>query len=288
MSLSIRWLGAAGLEFSCDGTVLLVDPFFTRPSVWAMLSLRRVEADGDLAARCAPRAGAILVTHSHYDHLMDVPAIMRRTGAAAYGSPNTCALLALHGVHNSRIRCIQSGDQFAVGPFQVEVLTGRHTATPVDRWINGPCRSDLSLPLRLVDYRMDAVYSFLIRARSDAGEQTLLVGSSGSPGGQAVGTLFLSPFLLRDELQAQLRAVQPRCLIPIHWDDFTRPLSKPMRPSIITAAQGLAGFPPVRRVDLSAFARTAQSLQPGLRVLIPEAFKIINGMREDPGPHASR
>ncbi|NLG97257.1 MAG: MBL fold metallo-hydrolase [Chloroflexi bacterium] len=280
MSLSIRWLGAAGLEISCDGTVLLVDPFFTRPSIWAVLLLRRVEPDSDLAARCAPRASAVLVTHPHYDHLMDVPAIMRQTGAAAYGSPNTCALLALHGVHNSRIHCVQPGDRFAVGPFQVEVLAGRHTTTPVDRWINGPCRGDLSLPLRLVDYRMDAVYSFRIHVRSGGSEQTLLVGSSRSPGEQA-DVLFLSPFLSKGELQAQLQAVQPRCLIPIHWDDFTRPLSKPMRPSLITAVQGLEGFPPVRRVDLSAFAHTAQSLQPGLRVLVPEAFKIINGIQDD-------
>ncbi len=45
-----------------------------------------------------PRCDFVLVTHAHWDHLMDVPDVVLNTGATALGSANTCQLLALLGV----------------------------------------------------------------------------------------------------------------------------------------------------------------------------------------------
>jgi L-ascorbate metabolism protein UlaG (beta-lactamase superfamily) len=166
---SFRWLGTAGLELNYAGQRLLIDPFFTRPPVHALLRMARVTSNEALAQRLAPRADHILVTHPHYDHLLDVPAILQRTGARAYGSPSTCQILALHGIPAGQVRCIQPGDRLELGPFQVEVFPGFHTRTPADRLVNGPLAPRLHLPLRLTDYRMDACYSFRIRAGAASG-----------------------------------------------------------------------------------------------------------------------
>ncbi|MHB8278441.1 MAG: hypothetical protein ACYDIA_12415 [Candidatus Humimicrobiaceae bacterium] len=41
-----------------------------------------------------------MVTHSHIDHLMDVPAIINNTGCKVYGSNNTCKLLSYCEIHD--------------------------------------------------------------------------------------------------------------------------------------------------------------------------------------------
>ena len=268
MTLIYRWLGVAGLEFTIEGFTLLVDPFFTRPGMVAVLTSRRVQPDESLSARHAPHAHAVLVTHPHYDHLMDVPAIARRTGAPVYGSAFTCQLLGLHGIPASQTRRVVVGDHFDAGPFRVEVLPALHPPLPFTRLYHA------TLPdyppaavrqLRLSDYWMDVSYSFRIQT----GRLTVLVGNHPSP----ADLLFLAPYYAPEQLAAILRAVHPRRVVPIHWDDFTRPLSLPLRPMLVTPAQGLRPiFPPLRRLDLSAFARLARSVLPRVEVETPEIF----------------
>ena len=80
--LSFRWLGVQGLELSCAGQTLAIDPFFTRPPLSSLL-LRRVQPNLALAARLLARCDYVLVSHPHYDHILDVPDLLKRSGAPA-------------------------------------------------------------------------------------------------------------------------------------------------------------------------------------------------------------
>lgn len=269
-----RWLGVAGLEFKVDGFTLLIDPFFTRPGKAAVIAGARVRANKELSTRYAPNADAVLITHPHYDHLMDVPDILRRTSAPAYGSPNVCKLLELQDIAEKYLTCLKVGDRFQVGPFAVEVFPARHTRIPFSRWLNGPLPAHLlkkrgSAParqLRLSDYRMDTCFSFRIQVSG----QALLVGNHPV----AVDGLFLSPYHAGSYMETLLRTGHPRWIVPIHWEDFMRPLTRPLRPMLLTPAQGLKPtFPPVGRIDLDEFARQAARILPGTNVIVPEIFK---------------
>jgi L-ascorbate metabolism protein UlaG (beta-lactamase superfamily) len=276
VSLTVRWLGVSGLEIrwedgkdsGCDkgghSQVLLVDPFFTRPSPLAM-AFRRLPPDRERIARHITSADTILVTHPHYDHLMDVPEVMRLTGARAAGSPNTCALLHLHGLEEDRTTILHPGDRQKFGPFQVEVFPGYHTRTPIDRLISGPVRKKLRPPLHALDYRMDACYSY----RITAGGVSLLVGSAPVP----ADVLFLYPYYSQPQLAQLLGSVQPKRVFPIHWEDFTRSLDRPLRPMLVTPAQGQPPrWMPVHRLDLQRFIRNAQALAPAAEIIIPALF----------------
>jgi L-ascorbate metabolism protein UlaG (beta-lactamase superfamily) len=263
MGLTVRWLGVSGLEIRCGGEVLLVDPFFTRPAPFSM-AFRRLRPNRDLIARHITAADTILVTHAHYDHLMDVPEVMRITGACAAGSPNTCALLHLHGLGEDRTRILHIGDQCRFGSFQVEVYPGYHTRTPIDRLISGPVRNNPRLPLHALDYRMDACYSY----RITAGGVSLVVGSATA----RADALFLYPYYSPQQLADLLGAVRPKLVFPIHWEDFTRPLDRPLYPMLVTPSQGQPGRLPVHRLDLARFVRTVQSLLPAGQVIVPEPF----------------
>jgi L-ascorbate metabolism protein UlaG (beta-lactamase superfamily) len=85
MSLAFRWLGTAGIELRAADQVLALDPFFTRPSLRQML--RPITPDPAVVASHLLRCNFVLVTHPHYDHLLDVPAVLEQTGAVLTAQP---------------------------------------------------------------------------------------------------------------------------------------------------------------------------------------------------------
>ena len=100
--VEITYLGVSGFLVKYRGAVLLTAPFFSNPSLKRVAQERSlrfdrrdagIRADTALIRRLLPAdaaaASMILVGHSHYDHLMDVPFIAREIShrAAIIGSP---------------------------------------------------------------------------------------------------------------------------------------------------------------------------------------------------------
>jgi hypothetical protein len=84
-AVRITYLGVNGYQFEANGHPLLVDPYFTRAGLTAVALQQRIEPDEARIAfglqHIRPRPDAVLITHAHFDHLLDVPEIMRRTNA---------------------------------------------------------------------------------------------------------------------------------------------------------------------------------------------------------------
>ncbi len=266
-TVRFRWLGVAGIEFVADGQTLLIDPFVTRPPFRRLL-IGRSAPDAARIALHTPRADTVLVTHPHWDHLMDVPEVVRSTGAVAYGSPNTAVLLRALGVPDECARTLAAGDRLMLDAFMVEALPAEHPRILGRPVLVGTIPGGLRRPPRLRDYRMDSDFSFLI----DVHGLRLLDWSSETPEGAApADVLFVKPFTAgRPEYAALLRAVRPRLVVPIHWDDFFRPLSRPLRPSYAPPSWG---WPPLRRVDLAAFREATERILPCARAFVPEIFR---------------
>ncbi|MCX6031563.1 MAG: hypothetical protein NT169_19965 [Chloroflexi bacterium] len=113
-------------------------------------------------------------------------------------------------------------------------------------------------PRRLTDYRMDACFSFLIRA----GPYRILHGAAPVP-----ADLWLTvPTRRRGRNAELLRVIRPKLVVPIHWDDLFRPLSRPIRP-LSRPIRPLLG--PAGRAEL-ALPRTALAAP----VFRPEIFRV--------------
>jgi L-ascorbate metabolism protein UlaG (beta-lactamase superfamily) len=266
-SLLFRWLGVAGIELGAGGQVLAIDPFFTRPS-FLRIWLGRVEPNHKLIAEKLKACDHVLVTHAHWDHLMDVPDVAANTGAAVFGSANTCRLLSLCGVRQDCIRQLAPGARIELAQFSAWAFPAEHIRLP--GFLPGPLPSGLRPPLRLRDYRMDGCFSFLV----DAGSLRLLDWRSIHPEpAPRAHILLVSPWESPAFFGTLLGAVRPRVVIPVHWDDFLRPLSKPVRPLLKPPRWG---FPPLRRNDLGEFARTIEALAPEVKVLVPEIFRVYD------------
>ncbi|MHB1162770.1 MAG: MBL fold metallo-hydrolase [Chloroflexota bacterium] len=265
-SIRLRWLGTAGIELSTDQEVLAVDPFFTRPP-FRRIWFGRVFPDRRLVAAKLPRCNYVLVTHSHWDHLMDVPEVVLNTGATALGSPNSCRLLTLLGVPEDRIQEIRADDRLELGGFQIQVFRAQHSTLFQKPIIKGLLPAGLQPPLRPRDYRMDVAFSFLIETDG----HRLLDWHSATPDPAVpADVLFVGPDQQPLYYEALLAQVRPKVVIPIHWDDLFRPLSLPLPPMPATPAWAL---PPLQRVDLTRFRRTIRRIAPTTRVFIPETLR---------------
>ena len=259
-----RWLGVAGIELRAGDHTLVVDPFFTRPS-FLRLWFGRVAPDRTLIAEQISRCNAVLITHAHYDHLMDAPEIARNTGATVYGSPNTCRLLALCGIPQAQIRLVTPGDHLEFGPFTVDVLPGMHGVAP--GFEPGPLRPGLHPPLRLRDYRMDTTYAFLVQVAG----QRALIGAGLPPERMPVAdVLFMIAVYLQEWIGPLLAAIRPRLVFPVHWDDMFRPLDRPLRPSFTLPRWA---WPPLQRADPARLTASITQVAPDTAVLVPEVLK---------------
>jgi len=259
--LSFRWLGVAGVEIKSGEHILAIDPFFTRPPLSKLLTGQRVPSDHRLAAENLAACNFILVTHAHWDHLMDVAEVVRNTGAVACGSTNTCKVLAAAGVPPDHIRLIEVGSQVRLLDFSVQVLPGRHIRTPLDGLINGVVHENLSAPLRLSDYKMDSCFSLLV----SCGKTRILFGNCPAQ----ADILFINPNDLAGFYLPFIKTVKARVVVPIHWDNFFLPLNQPLRPMLNFPAWL---YPYLRRKTLGDFKRLVETGCAPTRVIIPTIF----------------
>ncbi len=253
MSLTFRWLGVAGIELKAGSQVLVLDPFLTRPSMLGMI--KPVTTDASLIREKLPACNYVLVTHAHWDHLMDVPEVLQQTGAVAYGSANTCQLLSIQGVPAAQVREIKIGDSLHLGAFNVQVVAGRHSGIPFAGVFNGTLKPGIQPPLRLQDYRMDTCLGYCITV---LGKRVLACAAEPQP----ADLLFMVAQEPGKYYMKMLKGVQPRVFVPIHWDNFLRPLSKPVK-----------RFTRPGRMQLWQLTMLARKVLPRAEVIVPEIFR---------------
>ena len=106
-------------------TILLVDPFLTRPRQ-SQVYFGRVAVDRHAIKEHIKGCGHILVSHTHFDHFMDVPEIASSTSAVLHGSANTCELAQKLEIPEKQTHLINAGDKFSIGDIKIRVIPAAH------------------------------------------------------------------------------------------------------------------------------------------------------------------
>lgn len=280
-ALRVTWLGTAGVRIDDGWTALLVDPFVTRPVLGAVALGTRIAPDAEEIEARVDRTdvAAVLVSHSHYDHAMDAPRLAEQAGAELVGSPSTAALGHAAGLDPATVRIVEPGVPLRYGDFRITFLESRHGAVLAGRVpFPGEIDEGVALPMRARDYRMGGAYGIVIE--HPAGTIVHHASAAWIDGmyeGVHADVVLLGLAGHRDPgeyVQAVVDATGARRIVPIHWDSFFRPLSRPLRA--------------LRSADVSGFFAAIERDRPDLRIetlplLRPRVLLEVTD-RDRPGP----
>ena len=264
--LEVEWLGVSGYRLSYEGRALYIDPYFSRVPLSSLLLRRRALPDEALLDRYCPpprpgsegRVVGVLVGHTHFDHAVDAPALARRFGCRAYGSESLLRLMALHGLAEQAV-AVEPYAVYELGPFEVAFTPSRHSrlllgaAVPFD----GELTCDHLDGLSPNAYRCGQVWGIEIRVAGitlyHQGSADLLDDALRIKPGEV--DVFLAGVAGRNFTESYweriLPKLDPRLVVPTHYDDFFAPLDEPLEPIGNVRLADLPG-------EIGAVSRSAQ------------------------------
>ncbi|MEV4214750.1 MULTISPECIES: MBL fold metallo-hydrolase [unclassified Micromonospora] len=268
-AVSFRWWGTAGWRIDIADRTILVDPFLSRIDTGLFAGAFKTDTPltvrTDVIDQRVEKATTVLVTHTHWDHFMDVPYIAGRTGARVFGTLTAYHLGLAYGVPSAQLSAVKGGEVLDFGDHTVEVVGSLHSrnasysvAFPGVR-VSQPAR-----PATIADLPEGDTLGYLLRVAG--GPSVYLTGASDVAERNLTGlapdvamVAMQSATTTADYLPRLLAGLDyPKVVVPVHWDNFETPLRNP--PVVA----------PADRARLDEMVAAVRRISPRSRVLVPE------------------
>jgi L-ascorbate metabolism protein UlaG (beta-lactamase superfamily) len=281
----LKYLGTAGWEITDRTTTILIDPYLsringpappgggsghplagdTRPAYgW------RDVAQPDVAAIDShiQRADFVLVTHTHYDHILDVPHIALKTRAAVIGTESTENVMRAYAIPEQQLITVRGGEDYQFSSFSLKVIPSIHS--PLDHkhyFSSATAPAGMKAPLTLEQIHPEGgTLAYLIRFH---GHQILAFGGMNYVEREIVG---LEPDVALVGAAASRKEIYdysgrlmrdlhyPAIVLPTHWDNFLAPYGASQQPALEA---------------LQSFVQEIVAASPKTKVIVPKYFEAI-------------
>jgi L-ascorbate metabolism protein UlaG (beta-lactamase superfamily) len=285
-TVTLTYLGTAGWQISDEKTVILLDPYISRingpapPGGGSGHTVAddsrpqlgwndKATADESAIDKRISRADFVLVTHTHYDHILDVPHIVLKTGATVIGTESTANVLRAYSVPEQQIITVRGGEDYQFPGFSVKVIPSIHS--PLDHkhyFSSATAPAGLKAPLTLEQIHPEGgTLAYLIRIQ---GHQILAFGGNNYIEREIVG---LEPDValvgagasrrdIYDYSGRLMRALHnPLLVLPTHWDNFLVPYEASQQPALDA---------------LKSFIEEIETASPKTKVVVPMYFEPIH------------
>jgi L-ascorbate metabolism protein UlaG (beta-lactamase superfamily) len=234
--LEVEWLGVSGYRLTFEGHTLYLDPYVSRVPLRSLLLRRPARPDPVALERFLPATGdvvGVLVGHTHFDHAVDAPAVARRFGCRAYRSRSLGTLMRLHGLGELATE-VEPYRTYELGPFEVSFTPSAHSklllglAVPFD----GELTCDHLDGLAPSAYRCGQVWGIHVSVAGVAfyhqGSANLVDDAIRLRGVDVFLAGIAGRSFTKRYWERILPRLDPRMVVPTHYDDFFKPLDERM------------------------------------------------------------
>jgi len=244
--LAVTFLGVSTLLLDDGDSAVMTDGFFSRPFLRTVAfgklapDLTRIDSAltrlGLTGGNSERGLAAVLPVHTHFDHVMDSAVVANRTGAVLVGGESAANVGRGGGLGDDRIHVVTPGEPVSYGGFRLTFLGSQHC--PPDRY-PGRITEPVLPPVKAAAYKCGDAWSILVEHTT--GRTALIQGSAGHVTGALSGRSASVAYLgvgqlgvldegyIRGYWAQTVQAVGARRVVLTHWDDFFRPLDRPLR-----------------------------------------------------------
>ena len=256
--VKMLFLGTSSMAWTDGKNTWMVDGFFSRQAV-SRVAFSRLDVDEQRVLEVAKEAfkrldvpevlSGIVVAHSHYDHAIDAPFLVKTFGGMLHGSESTAQIARGQDVLATHVQATGKQGLANFGQFRVELRESAHAPTGFTGGFN---TSPLHLPAHALSFKEGISYSFLVSHPLLGNRPFALIQPSAGfiPGqnkGITVDTVFLGTgglgkldaLYMADYWQEMVLNTEAKQVYLIHWDNFTLPLMQQGVPISLQAMPNL-------------------------------------------------
>ncbi|KJS30639.1 MAG: hypothetical protein VR64_15630 [Desulfatitalea sp. BRH_c12] len=263
--IDVTWTGAAGLRFETETETVLIDPYHTRVNLLRTLfkTIRPDEAAIQAAIASLAKITGIIIGHTHSDHALDVPSIMRRTNAVLVGSRSLETLMTLGGMPGRTTVCAGGEKVVLSDQAEVTMIRSAHGAAMFGKVpFPGEISPAATLPMKAAGYRSGSVFAPLLVLN---GTRFLHIGSADAIEAElknhTCDVLFVCVAGWNQTPDYPLQIInitRPATVVLFHYDNFSKPHTKG------------SGTPRLPLIDMRGLIRRIRTHAPDIDILVPE------------------
>ncbi|MDI1302719.1 MAG: MBL fold metallo-hydrolase [bacterium] len=226
-TIEITYLGTAGFIIKGRHRTIVLDPYLSRPNLRQTLTTRLVP-DTRLIHETIAHADDVLVGHAHYDHILDAPDLCKQTGARLIGSSSTIMVGRAAGLPEHQLLETAGREDIKSGDWRIRGLPSLHGKVFGRIPMPGHITRLPAWPPRMGDLKHGLVLNWLV----DTGTLRIVHIDSADfinaeLQGQRADIVCLCAIgrnFRPDYVKDVVALLQPRWIIPCHWDTMMTPL----------------------------------------------------------------